>query len=224
MPPAPGPVGPPAFWSGRPSPLSGRPSPSEPGGAPAPSPGRRSPLRPGRPPTLRSGRPPAVRLPSRPAGVRAGRSALSSAVRAAVSRSEDVPLTLRRLPRTERITPCRPRETGNAVGVRTRSARRRHGRRRQPRLRTPGFSRSRSHFRDRITADGRDGWPVEAGRYRLVVSPRLSVGEPGGDLASAAGAGGGAADGGGRSRPGRPQRGGSPWTRRAGTRCSASGS
>ncbi|MFH8336789.1 glutathione S-transferase family protein [Streptomyces sp. AM6-12] len=32
------------------------------------------------------------------------------------------------------------------------------------------FSRSRSHFRDRITADGRDGWPVTAGRYRLVVS------------------------------------------------------
>ncbi|MFE9360001.1 glutathione S-transferase family protein [Streptomyces olivaceoviridis] len=32
------------------------------------------------------------------------------------------------------------------------------------------FSRSRSHFQDRITADGRDGWPVEAGRYRLVVS------------------------------------------------------
>ncbi|MGW3265857.1 glutathione S-transferase family protein [Streptomyces sp. NPDC001056] len=32
------------------------------------------------------------------------------------------------------------------------------------------FSRSRSHFRDRITADGRGGWPVEAGRYRLVVS------------------------------------------------------
>ncbi|WP_129305216.1 glutathione S-transferase C-terminal domain-containing protein [Streptomyces sp. L2] len=32
------------------------------------------------------------------------------------------------------------------------------------------FKRSRSHFRDRITADGRDGWPVEAGRYRLVVS------------------------------------------------------
>ncbi|MEU6589803.1 glutathione S-transferase C-terminal domain-containing protein [Streptomyces sp. NPDC046881] len=33
-----------------------------------------------------------------------------------------------------------------------------------------GFTRSRSHFTDRITADGRDGWPVEAGRYRLVVS------------------------------------------------------
>ncbi|MDI5963324.1 glutathione S-transferase family protein [Streptantibioticus silvisoli] len=33
-----------------------------------------------------------------------------------------------------------------------------------------GFQRSRSHFADRITADGRDGWPVEAGRYRLVVS------------------------------------------------------
>ncbi|MEU2060506.1 glutathione S-transferase C-terminal domain-containing protein [Streptomyces sp. NPDC013455] len=32
------------------------------------------------------------------------------------------------------------------------------------------FTRSRSHFRDRITADGRDGWPVEAGRYRLAVS------------------------------------------------------
>jgi putative glutathione S-transferase len=32
------------------------------------------------------------------------------------------------------------------------------------------FRRSRSHFADRVTADGRDGWPVEAGRYRLVVS------------------------------------------------------
>ncbi|MCX5052307.1 MULTISPECIES: glutathione S-transferase family protein [unclassified Streptomyces] len=32
------------------------------------------------------------------------------------------------------------------------------------------FRRSKSHFTDRITADGRDGWPVEAGRYRLVVS------------------------------------------------------
>ncbi|OIK29522.1 glutathione S-transferase family protein [Streptomyces malaysiense] len=32
------------------------------------------------------------------------------------------------------------------------------------------FSRSRSHFRDRITADGRGGRPVAAGRYRLVVS------------------------------------------------------
>ncbi|WP_317446742.1 glutathione S-transferase family protein [Streptomyces collinus] len=32
------------------------------------------------------------------------------------------------------------------------------------------FNRSRSHFTDRITADGRDGWPVAAGRYRLVVS------------------------------------------------------
>ncbi|MET7457121.1 glutathione S-transferase C-terminal domain-containing protein [Streptomyces sp. NPDC005574] len=32
------------------------------------------------------------------------------------------------------------------------------------------FERSPSRFRDRITADGRDGWPVEAGRYRLVVS------------------------------------------------------
>ncbi|MGW9493656.1 glutathione S-transferase family protein [Streptomyces prasinus] len=32
------------------------------------------------------------------------------------------------------------------------------------------FKRSGAHFADRITADGRDGWPVEAGRYRLVVS------------------------------------------------------
>lgn len=32
------------------------------------------------------------------------------------------------------------------------------------------FHRSRSHFQDRITADGSDGWPVTAGRYRLVVS------------------------------------------------------
>ncbi|MFF0362062.1 glutathione S-transferase family protein [Streptomyces sp. NA02536] len=32
------------------------------------------------------------------------------------------------------------------------------------------FKRSKAHFADRITADGRDGWPVEAGRYRLVVS------------------------------------------------------
>jgi glutathionyl-hydroquinone reductase len=32
------------------------------------------------------------------------------------------------------------------------------------------FRRSGSHFADRVTADGRDGWPVEAGRYRLVVS------------------------------------------------------
>ncbi|WP_228975882.1 glutathione S-transferase family protein [Streptomyces sp. DH12] len=32
------------------------------------------------------------------------------------------------------------------------------------------FRRAPGHFTDRITADGRDGWPVEAGRYRLVVS------------------------------------------------------
>ncbi|MGC5036532.1 glutathione S-transferase family protein [Streptomyces sp. DT190] len=32
------------------------------------------------------------------------------------------------------------------------------------------FKRSKAHFADRVTADGRDGWPVEAGRYRLVVS------------------------------------------------------
>ncbi|NGO71909.1 glutathione S-transferase family protein [Streptomyces boncukensis] len=33
------------------------------------------------------------------------------------------------------------------------------------------FKRSRSHFTDRVTADGAaSGWPVEPGRYRLVVS------------------------------------------------------
>ncbi|WP_448319643.1 glutathione S-transferase family protein [Streptomyces sp. CO7] len=32
------------------------------------------------------------------------------------------------------------------------------------------FKRSRSHFADRVTADGRHGWPVEPGRYRLVIS------------------------------------------------------
>ncbi|WP_210587190.1 glutathione S-transferase family protein [Streptomyces sp. GESEQ-35] len=32
------------------------------------------------------------------------------------------------------------------------------------------FKRSTAHFTDRITADGRDGWPVEPGRYRLAVS------------------------------------------------------
>ncbi|WP_181765071.1 glutathione S-transferase family protein [Streptomyces albidus (ex Kaewkla and Franco 2022)] len=32
------------------------------------------------------------------------------------------------------------------------------------------FKRSKSHFADRITADGADGWPVEAGRYRLVIN------------------------------------------------------
>lgn len=35
---------------------------------------------------------------------------------------------------------------------------------------TRTFVRSDAYFRDRITADARDGWPVEAGRYRLVVS------------------------------------------------------
>ncbi|HWH30673.1 MAG TPA: glutathione S-transferase family protein, partial [Mycobacteriales bacterium] len=32
------------------------------------------------------------------------------------------------------------------------------------------FTRDASYVADRITADGRDGWPVEPGRYRLVVS------------------------------------------------------
>jgi glutathionyl-hydroquinone reductase len=32
------------------------------------------------------------------------------------------------------------------------------------------FKRDARYINDRITADGRDGWPVEPGRYRLVVS------------------------------------------------------
>ncbi|WP_197321609.1 glutathione S-transferase family protein [Saccharomonospora sp. NB11] len=35
---------------------------------------------------------------------------------------------------------------------------------------TGQYHRAANHFASRITADGRDGWPVEAGRYRLVVS------------------------------------------------------
>ncbi|MFX4272710.1 glutathione S-transferase family protein [Propionibacteriaceae bacterium Y1685] len=32
------------------------------------------------------------------------------------------------------------------------------------------FKRDTNYINDRITADGRDGWPVEAGRYRLIVA------------------------------------------------------
>lgn len=32
------------------------------------------------------------------------------------------------------------------------------------------FNRDTNYIEDRITRDGRDGWPVEAGRYRLVVA------------------------------------------------------
>ena len=34
----------------------------------------------------------------------------------------------------------------------------------------PSYQRDTRYLSDRITADGRDGWPVEPGRYRLVVS------------------------------------------------------
>src|SRR5688572_20324207 len=33
-----------------------------------------------------------------------------------------------------------------------------------------GYSRDQRYITTRITADGRDGYPVQAGRYRLVVS------------------------------------------------------
>ena len=32
------------------------------------------------------------------------------------------------------------------------------------------FSRDMDYITTRLTADGRDGWPVEPGRYRLVVA------------------------------------------------------
>jgi putative glutathione S-transferase len=32
------------------------------------------------------------------------------------------------------------------------------------------FNRDMNYIADRVTADGRDGWPVEAGRYRLVIA------------------------------------------------------
>ena len=35
---------------------------------------------------------------------------------------------------------------------------------------TGAYERDTRYIEDRITADGRDGWPVEAGRYRLVVA------------------------------------------------------
>ncbi|GAA5217083.1 glutathione S-transferase C-terminal domain-containing protein [Streptomyces thinghirensis] len=70
---------------------------------------------------------------------------------------------------------CRRPKTGNAS---TRAHERREGRPMSGDDGTPGnsgygrkaFKRSKSHFADRITADGRDGWPVASGRYRLVVS------------------------------------------------------
>jgi glutathionyl-hydroquinone reductase len=34
----------------------------------------------------------------------------------------------------------------------------------------PTYDRDTRYLADRITTDGRDGWPVEAGRYRLIVS------------------------------------------------------
>jgi putative glutathione S-transferase len=34
----------------------------------------------------------------------------------------------------------------------------------------PEFTRDEKYISDRITADGRDGWPVEAGRYRLIAA------------------------------------------------------
>jgi putative glutathione S-transferase len=54
------------------------------------------------------------------------------------------------------------RTRGPRAGSETASANSEYGRK--------PFRRSESHFADRITAEGQDGWAVEAGRYRLVVS------------------------------------------------------
>ena len=43
---------------------------------------------------------------------------------------------------------------------------------------TGEFKRDTTYLDGRITADGRDGWPLEPGRYRLVSGPRLPVGQP----------------------------------------------
>jgi glutathionyl-hydroquinone reductase len=40
------------------------------------------------------------------------------------------------------------------------------------------FTRDTKYIETRITADGRDGYPVQPDRYRLVVAPRLPVGQP----------------------------------------------
>src|SRR5690606_30108032 len=34
----------------------------------------------------------------------------------------------------------------------------------------PEYQRDTKYIEDRITADGRDGWPVEPGRYRLIAA------------------------------------------------------
>ena len=39
------------------------------------------------------------------------------------------------------------------------------------------FTRDTNYITDRITRDGRDGYPVEAGRYRLV-APAVTPGSP----------------------------------------------
>ena len=51
------------------------------------------------------------------------------------------------------------------------------------------FNRDTNYITTRITADGRDGYPVEPGRYRLDRGPRVSVGEPNDHRAAAAGPG-----------------------------------
>ena len=39
------------------------------------------------------------------------------------------------------------------------------------------FTRDQNYIATRITADGRDGYPVEPGRYRLIVSRGMPMGE-----------------------------------------------
>ena len=34
----------------------------------------------------------------------------------------------------------------------------------------PEYQRDQNYITDRITADGASGWPVESGRYRLVIA------------------------------------------------------
>ena len=57
-----------------------------------------------------------------------------------------------------------------------------------PRERENRFVRSTTTFRDRVTADGSSGFPVEAGRLPPIHLLGLSVGPPDRDPAQAQGA------------------------------------
>ena len=86
---------------------------------------------------------------------------------------EGVPVTSGGCPGRSGSHPCRRRKTGNALRGHARTtSRRNHERRgrRQPRLGARGVQKVHEPLRRPHHRRRRDGWPVEAGRYRLVVS------------------------------------------------------